>query len=390
MTERWPPNTGLIYNENITTCKKNSVMLSAQEQLRYARQISLPQIGSSGQLRLKQARVLIIGLGGLGCPAALYLAAAGVGCLGLVDPDHVALSNLQRQILYTPADLGQPKVLQAQASLQRQNPDLQVESFPWAVTADSVMELIAEWDLILDGSDQLNLRYLLDAACRHQHKTWIYASVYRFEGQLAVFSPQGPCYRCLFPDPPAAGALPDCNAGGVLGVLPGLLGTLQALEALKILLGYPPAQHLLLVDGLELRFDSVQLSQDPNCPGCGPQPRPPAQPTTDSPTVAEIAPQTLLSWLAHHPSAQVLDVRPQAGGAVPAPLSGARHWPLESGLPQDLPAQNRPLLLFCQRGQRSLRGAQQLKSAGFSEVYSLSGGLEALQEFSLIERKEQP
>lgn len=367
------------------------MMLNTHEQLRYARQISLPQVGIEGQLRLKQARVLVIGVGGLGCPAALYLAAAGVGHLGLVDPDRVALSNLQRQILYTPADLGELKVFQAQASLQRQNPDLQVVCFPQSVSTANVEHCLDGWDVVIDGSDQLHVRYLLDAACRRRHMPWIYGSVYRFEGQLAVFSPPGPCYRCLFPDPPTPDAIPNCQQGGVLGVLPGLMGTLQALEALKILLGLPSAAGLLLVNGLTLDFAHIQLSRDPDCPGCGPRPRPlPEDTSSHPPAIPEITPDMLSAWLHHHPSAQIFDLRSAPDSPPPAPLTQARHWPLETGLPSDLPTQDTPLLLFCQRGIRSLKGAQLLQAAGFQQVYSLKGGLEALQAMNVNLRKDSP
>jgi molybdopterin/thiamine biosynthesis adenylyltransferase/rhodanese-related sulfurtransferase len=344
------------------------VALSSSERLRYQRQISLPEIGESGQLRLKAARVLIIGVGGLGCPAALYLAAAGVGHLTLVDPDRVALSNLQRQILYGPADLGQPKTTCAQQRLQAQNPTVTIETHAIAATSAHVSSWLANHDLVIDGSDQLPLRLALNAACRAAQVPWVYGSVYRFEGQLARFDPAGPCYRCLFPQPPAT--VPDCNSAGVLGVLPGLIGTLQALEALKWLLGQRDPTGLLLVDGLALRFENITLSQDPNCPGCGPNAEaPPA-------LRPELLAAELAQWRAHHPEALCLDLRADQSRPLPPLLQPARPLTDLSAIDPE----GRPLLLVCQRGQRARAAQEQLCQAGHQAIL-LSGGLEALAEF---------
>lgn len=344
--------------------------LNPSERLRYQRQLSLPEIGESGQLRLKAARVLLIGVGGLGCPAALYLAAAGVGHLTLIDPDRVALSNLQRQILYGPADLGQNKTACAQQRLRAQNPDLTIETHAKAANAANLPAWLADHDLVIDGCDQLPLRITLDAACRAAQVPWVYGSVYRFEGQLARFDPTGPCYRCLFPQPPPA--VPDCNSGGVLGVLPGLIGTLQALEALKWLVGQRDPTGLLLVDGLALRFDKIALSRDPDCPGCGPNAQaPPA-------LWPELLPAELAAWLTRHPEALCLDLRADQSRPLPPLLQPAHPLSLED-LP-DFHAEGQPLLLVCQRGLRARAAQEQLCAAGHN-AFLLSGGLEALAEF---------
>lgn len=365
--------------------------MSIHNPARYARQISLPQVGEAGQLRLQSSRVLIVGAGGLGCPVAQYLAAAGVGCLGLVDPDQIALSNLQRQILYTPDHLGQPKVAIAAAHLQAQNPQLQLETFALAVDEVNAHDLVKNWDIVVDGSDQLPVRYWLNAACLQAGIPLVYGSIYRFAGQLSVFASPGPCYRCLFPELPRAGSIPDCNTGGILGAMAGLLGTLQALETLKFLLGQPVLSgELLLVDGLSLAFEKVQLSRDPDCPGCGPNPRPlEAQATEEtSLPLPEVSPSELEDWIQAHPDLQILDLRPAKEASASAPslasqaLPGSLHLPLEA-LPNQLHSlqQGTPVLLYCQRGVRSQAGGQLLLKAGFKQVAHLRGGLDAWLDF---------
>jgi adenylyltransferase/sulfurtransferase len=253
-------------------------MLSKAQLDRYARHIILPQVGLAGQKRLIEARVLVVGAGGLGAPLLLYLAAAGVGTLGIVDDDQVELTNLQRQVLYGTSDLGQPKARVAQARLKALNPEISVEAYPQRLVAENARELIARYQLIIDGSDNLPTRYLLSDACVLEGKPLIYGAISQFEGQLSVLGAGGPCYRCLFPSPPPEGVL-NCAEAGVFGVLPGVIGSLMATEALKLLLGVgePLAGVLLHYDALYGETRRLQLRRNPDCPVCG-----------DSPTVTAL------------------------------------------------------------------------------------------------------
>ena len=243
---------------------------------RYSRQIILPEVGGRGQRTLSRSKALIIGVGGLGSPAALYLAAAGVGTIGLVDGDIVDLSNLQRQILHSTATVGQPKVQSGRRTLEALNPDITVKTYQEHVTAEHALRLLSEYDVILDGSDNFATRFLINDACFLVKKTLISASIFRFEGQLATIKPQEgyPCYRCLYPDPPPAGLVPSCQEAGVLGVLAGTMGVLQAAEAIKELLGVGEtlARHLLIYDALEMTFRKLARPKAPDCQLCGPHP----------------------------------------------------------------------------------------------------------------------
>ena len=233
---------------------------------RHARHLSLPEVGLEGQRRLTASSVLIVGAGGLGSPAALYLAAAGVGRLGLIDNDAVELSNLQRQILHSTKDVGTPKVLSAQASLRALDPGVVVEAYHERLNPNNVLDRLAGWDLVIDGTDNLPTRYLIDDACSLLGLPWVYGSVFRFEGQVSLFNFNGgPCYRDLFPDPPPAEAVPSCAEAGVLGVLPGMIGVLQATEAIKVLIGMPPSLSgsLLLYDAKSMAFDKLRFDVDP-------------------------------------------------------------------------------------------------------------------------------
>ena len=249
--------------------------LTRDELLRYSRHIALPEIGTVGQQRLKAGRVLCVGAGGLGSPAAMYLAAAGVGTLGLVDFDSVDLSNLQRQILHGTSDVGRSKLESARARLQEINPHVCLEPHHQALTATNAIDLVSRYDVVLDGSDNFATRYVVNDACVIAGRPNVYGSIFRFEGQAAVFAVRsGPCYRCLHPEPPPAGLVPDCAEGGVLGILPGVIGTVQATEAIKLLLGIgdPLVGRLLLYDALKMRFRELKLPKDPDCPVCGTQP----------------------------------------------------------------------------------------------------------------------
>ncbi len=243
---------------------------------RYSRHIILPEVGGKGQKKLCQAKVLIIGAGGLGSPAAMYLAAAGVGTLGLADGDVVDLSNLQRQILHSTASLGKPKVQSGLQTLSALNPDVTVKTYQENISAQNVMRLLMEYDIVLDGSDNFSTRFVVNDACYFARKTLISGSIFRFEGQLATIKPhQGyPCYRCLYPEPPPAGLVPNCQEAGVLGVLAGTIGTLQAAEAIKEILGIGEtlADQLLIYDALEMKFRKVRRPRDPHCPLCGSHP----------------------------------------------------------------------------------------------------------------------
>ncbi|MGQ9632174.1 MAG: molybdopterin-synthase adenylyltransferase MoeB [bacterium] len=252
-----------------------------EEQItRYSRHIILPEVGGRGQSKIRKARVLIVGAGGLGSPAALYLAASGVGTLGLVDFDVVDLSNLQRQIIHTVGDIGRPKVLSANEKVEALNPDVDVIAYDERLTPENIMGIIGGYDVIIDGSDNFPTRYLVNDACVFADKPLVYGSVFKFDGQATVFKPhEGPCYRCLYPEPPPPGTVPSCQEAGVMGVLPGVIGLIQATEALKLILGIgrPLIGRLLIYDSLDMTFSEVRVRRNPGCPVCG-----------DSPTVRSL------------------------------------------------------------------------------------------------------
>ncbi len=251
--------------------------LTEKQIQRYSRHILLQDVGGKGQLKLNQAKILLIGAGGLGSPAGLYLAAAGIGTIGLVDGDVVDLSNLQRQIMHSTATLGQPKVESGRKTLAAINPDIAINAYHQLVDADNILPLVSQYDLVLDGSDNFTTRFLVNDACFFAKKTLISASMFRFEGQLTTIKPhQGyPCYRCLYPEPPPAGLVPNCQEAGVLGVLAGTMGIMQASEAIKEILGIGEtvADKLVIYDALDMKFRKVNRPKDPACPLCGPNPR---------------------------------------------------------------------------------------------------------------------
>jgi adenylyltransferase/sulfurtransferase len=363
--------------------------LSSDELARYARHLTLPQVGLEGQARLRAARVLLIGAGGLGSPAALYLAAAGVGTLGIVDDDLVDLSNLQRQILHDTRSLGRAKTASAAERIQGLNPNVRVETFPERLTSANARAIIAAFDVVIDGSDNFPTRYLVNDACVLERRPLIYGSIFRFEGQLSVFAtPGGPCYRCLFADPPPPELVPSCIEAGVLGVLPGIVGTLQALEALKWILGIGTSAvgRLLLIDALALRMREIAVARDPACPVCG-----------DHPVIhelidydafcgvqmnnagqdAEITATELAQLLAGAAPPLLLDVREGWEFALAA-IAGSQLVPLGE-LPRrmgELP-RDRAVVTVCHHGPRSLRARQLLLAAGLPRVRSLAGGVDA-------------
>jgi adenylyltransferase/sulfurtransferase len=363
--------------------------LSQDELVRYARHLSLPDVGRSGQERLKSARVLVIGAGGLGSPAALYLAAAGVGTLGLVDADRVDLSNLQRQILHGTAGVGSPKVASAALRLADLNPHVQIATHHQRLDASNAAALLGRYDVIVDGSDNFPTRYLVNDVCVWLRKPLVYGSIFRFEGQASVFhAPAGPCYRCLYAEPPPADLVPNCAEGGVLGVLPGIIGSLQALEALKLVLGIGETLvgRLLVLDALAASFRQLRLRKDPACPVCG-----------ERPTITEpvdylafcgvggagpeqedgvVEPAALAAELAAGRAAALLDVREPWEWEI-ARIEGSRLVPLgdlSAGLGQ-LDTRT-PIVTICHHGLRSAQARDLLRAAGFSGVRSLSGGID--------------
>ena len=362
--------------------------LSADEVHRYSRHLILPDVGLDGQRRLKAARVLLIGAGGLGSPAALYLAAAGVGTLGLVDFDVVDITNLQRQILHGTKDVGRPKLASAVDRIYDVNPHVQVEAFETKLTSANALEILEGFDIVVDGTDNFQTRYLTNDACVLLGKPNVYGSIYRFEGQVSVFATQdGPCYRCLFPEPPPPGLVPSCAEGGVLGLLPGIVGTLQATEAIKLLLGIgePLVGRLLLVDALGASFRTVHLRKDPACPACGTHE---IQQLIDydqfcgvstvpiaSDQIPEITPTELAAKRARGEDFDLIDVREPYELKI-ASIPDARLVPL-GALIEALPTldTSREIVVMCRSGQRSGKAVKQLQAAGFRKVWNLAGGI---------------
>jgi len=364
--------------------------LSQAELLRYSRHLMIPGIGREGQLRLKNASVLLIGTGGLGSPAALYLAAAGVGRLGLVDPDTVDASNLQRQILHGESGIGKPKLDSARERLREINPHIALELHPHRFTADSALQLAAGYDIILDGCDNFPTRFLTNDTAFFLKKPLVYGAIHRFDGQCTVFAPHlgGPCYRCLLPELPPPGAVPSCAEAGVLGVLPGIIGSLQAMETIKLILGLGevPLGKLTIYDALRSSFRSMKLRRDPACSLCGDSPTLTsvhnAQTTAETlcqatDSMESITTAELRKLLSGNHDALLIDVREPAEHAI-ASIPEARLIPLGT-LPEqldDLP-KNREILIHCKAGGRSAKAVGFLLENGFSQVKNVSGGMDA-------------
>ncbi len=370
--------------------EKPEAAFNAEERQRYSRHFLLPEIGLAGQAKLKTARVLCIGAGGLGSPAALYLAAAGVGTIGLVDFDRVELSNLQRQLLHGTADVGRPKGESARDRLAAINPQVEVRLHQCRFASDNAGEILRDYDLLLDGSDNFATRYLANDIAVFARKPNVYGSIFRFEGQATVFAPHlgGPCYRCLFPEPPAPGSVPGCAEAGVLGVLPGIVGTIQATEALKLILGIGETLlgRLLHFDALRMKFREFNLRRDPECPVCGDAPRITAPidyeafcagPPTATEETMEVDVETLQRKLAGAEPALLLDVREPFEVEL-AQIEGAKLIPLGQ-LPARIDELDREkeILVLCHSGVRSLRATEFLRSAGFLRVASVVGGIDA-------------
>ena len=361
---------------------------TAEEQLRYSRHALLPEFGEAGQAKLKVGRVLVVGAGGLGSPASLYLAAAGVGTLGLVDFDTVDVSNLQRQVLYGTGDVGKSKLDTAAARLADINPHIRIVRHPDALKAANARAIIRDYDVIIDGTDNFATRYLVNDACVLEGRPNVYGSVFRFEGQAAVFAaPGGPCYRCLHPEPPPAGLIPNCAEGGVLGVLPGVIGTIQATEAIKLLAGVGETLvgRLLLYDALKMRVRQIQLPRDPECPVCGDAPQIhdvsdldlTCAPGTEAADVeGMMTVEELHQWRQEQRPHLLIDVREPAEHEA-ARIEGARLIPMRhlqshvKDLPRDV-----PVVVHCQSGGRSAIATAMLKVQGI-DARNLSGGIKA-------------
>lgn len=363
---------------------------SPEEIRRYSRHLILPEFGARGQKALKAARVLVVGAGGLGSPAAMYLAAAGVGTLGLMDFDAVDASNLQRQLLHGTPDVGRPKVESARERLHALNPHVTLRTHAERLTSDNALSLFREYDVVLDGTDSYATRYLINDAAVLTGVPNVSASVFRFEGQVSVFGAKGgPCYRCLYPEPPPAGLVPSCGEGGVLGVVPGVVGTLQATEALKLVagLGEPLVGRLLVFDALDMTFRTLKVRRDPKCPACGDAPTITALQdyeafcgTAAPASVPEVTPRELFERLSRKEPVQLVDVR-EPGEREINVLAGSLGIPLA-----DLKARYTELradvdvVVYCKVGERSARAVEQLQRIGFTRVFNLAGGIERWAE----------
>ena len=364
--------------------------LSKEEILRYSRHLIMPEVGMEGQLKLKQAKVLLVGAGGLGAPLGLYLAAAGVGQLGLVDFDVVDFTNLQRQVTFSTSDVGRPKLEAARKRLSGLNPEIQIDTYETRLTSQNALEILREYDIIVDGTDNFPTRYLVNDACILLGKPNVYGSIFRFEGQATIFGyPGGPCYRCLYPEPPPPGLVPSCAEGGVLGVLPGIVGAIQAMETIKLILGRGDALvgRLLLFDALAMRFRELKLRKNPACPVCGEHrtitqvidyeefcgirgEEAPAATTQ----VPEITPRELKARLDRGDEVFILDVREPheyqicnlRGHLIPLGDLPRRVHELDS---------SREIVAHCRSGKRSAEAVDLLRKAGFRKIWNLKGGI---------------
>jgi adenylyltransferase/sulfurtransferase len=365
--------------------------LTKEEILRYSRHLIMPEVGMEGQLKLKNAKVLLVGTGGLGAPLGMYLAAAGIGRIGLVDFDVVDFTNLQRQVIHGTKDVGKPKLQSAMETMRDINPHIQLDGYEVALDSSNAMDIAEPYDMVIDGTDNFPTRYLVNDLCVLQKKPNVYGSIFRFEGQATVFAyPGGPCYRCLYPEPPPPGLVPSCAEGGVLGILPGTVGLIQATEAVKLILGIgePLIGRLMLYDALAMRFRELKLRRNPECPACG-----------DHPTITklidyqqfcgvkqeekpmagvkegEIDPVEVKAMLDRHDNFLLLDVREPHEYQI-CNIPGAKLIPLG-----DLPKRVNELdssveiVAHCKMGGRSAKAVDFLKQAGFKKVKNMTGGI---------------
>ena len=369
------------------------ITLSNEEVARYSRHLIMPEVGMDGQLKLKAASVLCIGAGGLGSPVAMYLAAAGVGRIGIVDFDVVDHSNLQRQVIHGTPDVGRPKLDSARDRLNALNPEVKVETHDVALSSENALELLADYDIIVDGTDNFPTRYLVNDACVILGKPNVYGSIFRFEGQASVFATkEGPCYRCLYPEPPPPGLVPSCAEGGVLGVLPGVIGTIQATEAVKLIMGVgePLVNRFMIYDALRMRFRELKLRKDPECPVCGDHPTvtalidyeqfcgmTPDLTPSDSADGAEATVEDLKARLDGGSDVFILDVR-EAQEFQICRIPGSTLIPL-GDLPQRLVElegrDDDDMVVHCKSGARSAKAVKLLHEAGFSKAKNLRGGI---------------
>src|SRR5438034_57512 len=374
----------------LTEVQPAAATLSNDEILRYSRHLIMPEVGMAGQLKLKAAKVLCIGAGGLGSPLALYLGAAGVGTLGLVDFDVVDYTNLQRQIIHRTEDVGRPKLDSAADKLKAMNPFLNIKKFNTHLSSDNALEIFKDFDIIADGTDNFPTRYLTNDACVISGKPNVYASIFRFEGQASVFGmPDGPCYRCLYPEPPPPGLVPSCAEGGVLGVLPGIVGSIQAMETIKLILGAGDSLvgRLLLFDALGMKFRELKLRKNPDCPMCGKNRtihqlidyfefcgvRGEEAPAPDL-QVPEMTPRELKARLDRGDDLYILDVREPheyqicniKGHLLPLGELPRRVHELDS---------SNEIVAHCRSGKRSAEAVDFLRKAGFRKIHNLKGGI---------------
>ena len=372
-------------------------ILNSEELARYSRHILLDEIGVSGQEALKRSKALVIGAGGLGSPAAMYLAAAGVGCIGIADFDKVELHNLQRQLLHGTSDVDRKKTLSAKARLQEINPQTQIEIHAIGITPENAIDLFSEYDVIVDGSDNFSTRYLNNDASFLAGKPLIYGSIFKFEGQVSVFNltDESPCYRCLFPDPPPPGAVPNCGEAGVLGALCGIIGSMQALEAIKLLAGFGEslAGSLLVVDTLLMRTRKLNIKKDPQCPLCGESPKINDIQSESYDFSCETDPKPMTEAFDAYPleidvaeakrimdegsPASLIDVREPYECAI-GTIQGSTNIPMNT-IPQHLEniPKEGPLLIYCHHGGRSMQVTHFLRQNGFENAINVGGGIDA-------------
>jgi adenylyltransferase/sulfurtransferase len=381
----------------ITTLAAQDVRLSREEVQRYSRHLIMPEVGLTGQKKLKAGRVLLIGTGGLGSPTALYLAAAGVGTLGIVDYDVVDVTNLQRQIIHGTKDIGRSKLDSAQETLADINPYIVIHQYNVPFTSDNALDIIADYDIVIDGTDNFPTRYLVNDACVMAGKINVYGSIFRFEGQASVFgAPDGPCYRCLFPEPPPPGLVPSCAEGGVLGILPGTIGTIQATEAIKLILGIgdPLIGRMLLYDALAMTWDTIKVKKNPACPVCG-----------DHPTIDHLIDYEQFCGVPAHdrstfgvtadarpvPALSVRDLKKRLDAGEPIFLLDVRE-PHEAEIssmggmliPKDVVRQRLneiphegAVVVHCRSGIRSATVVRWLEDEGYTNAINLAGGINA-------------
>ena len=370
---------------------KPAVTLSKSEVMRYSRHLIMPEVGMDGQLKLKAAKVLCIGTGGLGAPLGLYLAAAGVGRIGLVDFDVVDSTNLQRQVLFGTSDVGRPKITAAADRLRNLNPEIQIDTFETHLSSENALDILKDYDVVVDGTDNFPTRYLVNDACVILGKPNVYGSIFRFDGQITIFgAPGGPCYRCLYPEPPPPGLVPSCAEGGVLGVLPGIVGTIQAAETLKLIIGKgdPLIGRLLLFDAMAMKFRELKLRKNPECPVCGEHPtvtklidyaefcgvRGEEGPVATMTNVPEVTPRELKARLDRGDDLFILDVREPheyqicnlQGHLIPLGELSRRVHELDS---------SKEIVAHCRSGKRSADAVEFLQKAGFRKIWNLKGGI---------------